>query len=101
MPWNTKKSSYISQQTPYFWIFFDINQDKSFLNNDIDPCKLVAALIKYPKNFQHQLTISGVNSVAYESEFSRTIGTCQPEDAEERGHIVYIKIQDEHDPNFT
>ena len=88
--------SYISQQTSSF----GGNEEKSFLDQDVDPCKLVAALIKYPTNFEHKQIISGVNSVAYETEFSRTIGTCQPDDADNRGHIVYIKIQDKHNHNF-
>ena len=53
------------------------------------------------KNCQQQVNVSGVQSVSYESEFTRTIGTCQPSDPKEKGHIVFIKIGDEHHPEFT
>ena len=77
------------------------DEEKSCLDQDVDPYKIVAALINYPRHFEHKQTHSGVNSVTYETWFSKNIGTCQPEDANDRGHIVYIKIQEKHNQNFT
>ena len=60
----------------------------------------MASLIKYPRNCEHEETHSGVQSVSYENEFTSAIGTCQESDADERGHIVFIKIAEEHHPEF-
>ena len=84
-------------------IFGSLNDDtkgKCYLDKHIDPCKLVASLIKYPRNCEHRETHSGVQSVSYENEFTSTIGTCQESDANERGRIVFIKIAEEHRPEL-
>ena len=60
----------------------------------------MAFLIKYPRNCEHKETHSGVQSVSYENEFTSAIGTCQESDADDRGHIVFIKIAEEHHPGF-
>ena len=83
-----------------FGELFDDTKGKSYLDFQIDPCKLVAALIKYPRHCQYEQTASGVHSVSYENAFSTTIGTCQPTDPDDRGHIVFIKISQEHRPEF-
>ena len=85
-------------------IFGSLHEDtkgKSYIDKHIDPHKLVASLIKYPRNCEHEQTHSGVQSVSYENEFTSSIGTCQESDADERGHIVFIKISEEHCPEFT
>ena len=80
---------------------FGGDDEKSCLDQDMDPYKLVAALVHIPRHLEHEQTHSGVTSVAYETWFSKSIVTCQPEDVDKRGHIVYIKIQEEHNQNFT
>ena len=50
-----------------FGSLFDDTKGKSYLDKEIDPRKLVASLIKYPRNCQHELTHSGVHSVSYEN----------------------------------
>ena len=81
-----------------FGELFDDTKGKSYLDFQIDPCKLVAALIKYPRHCQHEQTASSVHSVSYENAFSATIGTCQPTDRDNRGHIVFKKISQECRP---
>ena len=88
-------------RTHIFGDLFDDTKGKSYLDIKIDPCKLVASLIKYPRNCEHELTHSGVHSVSYENTFMSSIGTCQESDADERGHIVFIKISQECRPEFT
>ena len=60
----------------------------------------MAALIKYPRHCQHEQTASGVNLVSYENAFNASVGTCQSTDLDDRGHIVFIKISQEHRPEF-
>ena len=84
-------------------IFGSLHADtkgKCYIDKHIDPVKLVASLIKYPRNCKHEETHSGVQSVSYENEFTSTIGTSQESDADERGHIIFIKIAEEHHPEF-
>ena len=84
-----------------FGDLFDDTKGKSYLDIEIDLCKLVASLIKYPRNCEHKPTHSGVHSVSYENTFTSSLGTCQDSDTDERGHIVFIKISEEHCPEFT
>ena len=81
-----------------FGSLYDDTKGKSYLDKHIDPHKLVASLIKYPRNCGHKQTHSGVHSVSYENMFTSSIGTCQESDANKRGHIVFIKISQEHHP---
>ena len=60
----------------------------------------MASLIKYPRHCQHEQTASGVHSVSYENAFNGSIGTCKDTDPHDRGHIVIIKISQEHHPEF-
>ena len=83
-----------------FGDLFNNTKGKSYLDIEIDLRKLVASLIKYPRNCEHEQTISGVHSVSYENVFTSSLGTCQESDADERGHIVFIKISQEHCPEF-
>ena len=71
---------------------YGYNEERSSLDKDLDPYKLVAALVDNPRNFKHEQTQSGVNSVAYETRFTCSIGEFKPENVHERGHISYIKI---------
>ena len=50
-----------------FGLLFDNTKGKLYLDKEIDPHKLVASLIKYPRNCQHKLTHSSVHSVSYEN----------------------------------
>ena len=84
----------------HFGAWFDDTQRKSFIDKHIDPIKLVAAIVKHPRNCQHEVTTSGVHSVSYESQFSDTVGTCQESDPQKRGTIVFIKIKQERDQLF-
>ena len=84
-----------------FGDLFDYTEGKSHLDIEIDPCKVVASLIKYPRNCQHEQTQSSVHSVSYENVFNSSLGTCQHSDPDERGHIVFIKISEERHPEFT
>ena len=84
-------------------IFGDLLDDtkgKSHLDFEIDPCKVVASLIKNPRHCQHEQTASGVHSVSYENAFNGSIGTCKDTDPHDRGHIVFIKISQERRPEF-
>ena len=83
-----------------FGDLFDDTKGKSYLDIEIDLCKLVASLIKYPRDCEHEQTHSSVHSVSYENAFMSSLGTCQESDAEERGHIVFIKISQERHPEF-
>ena len=83
-----------------FGSLFDDTKGKSYLDKEIDLHKLAASLIKYPRNCQHEQTHSGVHSVSYENAFTSSIGTCQESDADERGHIAFIKISQERHPEF-
>ena len=87
-------------RTHIFGSLHDDTKGKCYLDKHTDPCKLVASLIKYPRNCKHKQTHSGVQSVSYENEFTSTIGTCQESDTDERGHIVFIKIAKERRPEF-
>ena len=78
----------------------DDTKGKSYVDEHIDLCKLVASLIKYPRNCEHEETHFGVHSVSYENEFTSTFGTCLESDADKRGHIVFIKIAEECRPEF-
>ena len=73
------------------------NEEWSCLDKDVDLYKLVAALVNNPRNFEHEQTHLGANSVAYETRFTHSIGKFKPKDIHERGHICYMKIQEEHD----
>ena len=75
-------------------------QGKSFLDKDTDPLKLVAVIVECPRNFQHEVTTSGVYSVSYESQFTSTVGTCQESDPQTKGKIVFINIKQECDLLF-
>ena len=83
-----------------FGELFDNIKGKSYLDFQIDPCKLVATLIKYQRHYQHKQSASGVHSVSYENALSATSGTCQPTDPDKRGHIVFKKISQERRPEF-
>ena len=83
-----------------FGSLFDDTKGKSYLDKEIDPCKLVASLIKYPRNCQHKLIHSSVHSVSYENAFMPSIGICQESDTDDTGHIAFIKISQEHRPEF-
>ena len=83
-----------------FGAWLDDTRGKSLRDKDIDPLKLVAAIVKCPRNCQHEVTTSGVHSVSYESQFSSTVGTCQESDPQTKGKIVFIKIKQERDPLF-
>ena len=83
-----------------FGDLFDNTKGKSHLDFEIDLCKVVTALIKYPRNCQHKQTASGVHSVSYENACNTSVGTCQATDPVDRGHIVFIKISQEHRPEF-
>ena len=83
-----------------FGDLFDDTKGKSHLDFEIDPCKVVAALIKYPRHCQREQTASNVHSVSYENAFNTSIGTCQATDPDDRGHIVFIKISQERRPEF-
>ena len=61
----------------HFGAWHDDTRGKSFLDKHIDLLKLVAAIVKCPRNCQHQVTTSGVQSVSYESQFTSTVGTCK------------------------
>ena len=73
---------------------------KSHLDFEIDLCKVLASLIKYPRHCQHEQITSGVHSVFYENTFNGSVGTCQDSDPDNQGHIVFIKISQEHHPEF-
>ena len=84
-------------------IFGDLLDDtkgKSHLDFEIDPCKVVASLIKNPRHCRHKQTASGVHSVSYENTFNRSVGTCKDTDPHDLGHIVFIKISQECHPEF-
>ena len=70
------------------------------MDKDIDPIKLVAAIVECPRNCLHKVTTAGVHSVSYESQFTSTVGTCQESDPQTKGKIVFIKIQSERDLLF-
>ena len=78
-----------------FGDLFDNTKGKSHLDFEIDLCKVVASLIKYPRHCLHEQTASSVHSVSYENAFNRTVGTCQDSDPDDREHIVFIKISQE------
>ena len=84
-----------------FGDLFDDTKGKSYLDIEIDPRKLVASLIKYPRNSEHEQTRSGVHSVSYENAFNSSLGTCQDSDTDKRGHIVFIKNSEQRHPEFT
>ena len=71
-----------------FGDLFDDTKGKSHLDFEIDLSEVVAALNKYPRHCQHKQTASGVHSVSYENAFNASIGTCQPTDPDNQGHIV-------------
>ena len=83
-----------------FGAWLDDTRGKSFVDKDIDPLKLVAAIVKCPRNCLHEVTTSGVHSVSYESQFTSTVRTCQELDPQTKGKIVFIKIKQERDPLF-
>ena len=83
-----------------FGDLFGDTKGKSHVDFEIDPCKVVASLIKYPRHCQHEQTASGVHSVPYENAFNRSVGTCQDTDPDNQGHIVFIKISQECCPEF-
>ena len=83
-----------------FGDLFDYTEGKSHLDFEIDLCKVVASLIKYPRHCQHEQTASGVHSVSYENAFNGSIGTCQESDPDDQGHIVFIKISQKRRPEF-
>ena len=58
-----------------FESLFDDTKGKSYLDKEIDPRKLVASLIKYPRNRQHEQSHSSVHSVSYENAFTSSMGT--------------------------
>ena len=70
------------------------------MDKDIDLIKLVAAIVECPRNCVHEVTTAGVHSVSYESQFTSTVGTCQESDPQTKGKIVFLQIQQEHDPLF-
>ena len=63
-----------------FGDLFDDTKGKSHLDIEIDSCKVVASLIKYPRHCQHEQTASGVHSVSYENAFNASVGTCKDSD---------------------
>ena len=83
-----------------FGAWLDDTRGKSFVDKDIDPLKLVAAIVKCPRNCLHEVTTSGVHSVSYESQFTSTVGICQESDPQTKGKIVFIKIKQECDLLF-
>ena len=83
-----------------FGDLFDDTKGKSHLDIEIDPCKVVASLIKYPRDCLHEQTQSGVPLVSYENAFNASLGTCQDSDPDDRGYIVFIKISQERHPEF-
>ena len=84
-----------------FGDLFDDTKGKSHLDIEIDPCKVVASLIKYPRHCQYEQTASGVHSVSYENVFNASVGTCKDSDPDKWGHIVFIKISQKCHPEFT
>ena len=80
--------------------YLTILKGKSHLDIEIDPCKVVASLIKYPRHCKHKQTASGVHSVSYENAFNASVGTCKDSDPDKLGHIVFIKISQERRPEF-
>ena len=83
-----------------FGDLFDDTKGKSHLDIEIDPCKVVASLIKYPRHCQHEQTASSVHSVSYENALNASIGRGQDSDPHHQGHIVFIKISQECHPEF-
>ena len=63
-----------------FGDLFDDTKGKSHLDFEIDPFKVVASLIKYPRHCLYEQTASGVHSVSYENAFNGSIGICQDSD---------------------
>ena len=84
----------------FFGDLLDNTKGKSHLDIEIEPCKVVASLIKYQRNCLHKQTQSGVHSVSYENAFNASLGTFQDSDPTDRGHIVFIKISQERCSEF-
>ena len=53
---------------------FPLDDNKSRIDQDIDHMKLLALLVDNARHLEHEVTTSGIYSVAYENKFTHLIG---------------------------